>query len=100
MIQSGRIVFGPMEEVLYGMPAAEAVAEETQGLDADRVFLMVRGALARETDEIGKVRRKLGNRCAGIFDRMPPHTPRHGVIVEHGLPGTMSALSNLRRQRH
>jgi len=41
---------------------------------------MVSGTLNRDTDEIAKVRRALGNRYAGIFDRMPPHTPRHAVI--------------------
>ena len=41
---------------------------------------MVSGTLARETDEIEKVRRALGNRCAGMFNRMPPHTPRHAAI--------------------
>ena len=80
MVQSGRVVFGRMEEVLFGRPAAEAVAEEVRQLDANRVLLMVSGTLARETDEIEKVRRELGNRCAGIFDRMPPHTPRQAVI--------------------
>jgi maleylacetate reductase len=80
MAQSGHIVFGQMEEVLFGKPAAEVVAEQARQLGADRVFLMVSGTLARETDEIEKVRRELGNRCAGIFDRMPPHTPRQAVI--------------------
>ncbi len=80
MPQSGRVVFGPMDEVLFGKPAAEAVAEEARRLDAHRVFLMVSGTLNRETDEIEKVRRALGNRCAGTFDKMPPHTPRHAVI--------------------
>jgi maleylacetate reductase len=74
MVQSGRVVFGRMEEVVFGRPAAEAVAEAAQWVDANRVFLMVSGTLARQTNEIDKVRRQLGNRCAGIFDRMPPHT--------------------------
>ncbi len=80
MVQSGRVIFGRMEEVVFGRPAAEAVAEEVLRLDVDRVFLMVSGTLARETDEIEKVRRALGNRCAGVFDRIPPHTPRQAVI--------------------
>jgi maleylacetate reductase len=41
---------------------------------------MVSGTLNRTTDEITKVRRALGNRFAGLFDQMPPHTPRHAVI--------------------
>jgi alcohol dehydrogenase class IV len=80
MPQAGRIAFGNMEAVTFGRPAAEAVAEEARRYEAERVFLMVSGTLNRATDEIAKVRRALGNRCAGVFDHMPPHTPRHAVI--------------------
>src|SRR5256885_11343495 len=80
MPQTGRIAFGNMEAVVFGKPAAEAVAEEARRCEAERVFLMVSGTLNRATDEIAQVRRALGNRCAGVFDRMPPHTPRHAVI--------------------
>ena len=52
MMQSGRVVFSQMEEVQFGVPAAQAVAEQTRRLDAQRVFLMVSGTLNRETDEI------------------------------------------------
>ena len=79
MLQSGHVVFSQMEEVLFGQPAAQAVAEQAK--DAQRVFLMVSGTLNRETDEIDKVRRALGNHCVGMFDRMPPHTPRTAVIA-------------------
>src|SRR5436309_1771772 len=80
MTQSGRIAFGAMEAVIYGRPAAETVAGEARRLGAERVFLMASGTLNRTTDEVAKVQRALGNRCAGIFDRMPPHTPRHAVV--------------------
>src|SRR5690349_1328209 len=79
MLQSGRVVFSQMDEVLFGQPAAPAIAELAK--DAQRVFLMVSGTLRRETDEIAKVQRALGNRCAGVFDRMPAHTPRQAVIA-------------------
>jgi maleylacetate reductase len=79
MPQSGRVVFSQMEQVLFGIPAAQGVAELAQ--HARRVFLMVSGTLNRQTDEIEKVRRALSNRCAGTFDRMPPHTPRSAVIA-------------------
>jgi len=80
MIKSGRVAFGKMDEVLFGVPAAQAIADQARLLGSERVFLMVSGTLNRETDEIEKVRKALGNRCAGVFDRMPPHTPRHAVI--------------------
>jgi maleylacetate reductase len=79
MLQSGRVVFGQMEEVVFGRPAAQAVAELAH--EAQRVFLIVSGTLNRATDEIDKVRRALGNRCVGVFDQMPAHTPRGAVIA-------------------
>src|SRR6266849_8606522 len=80
MQHSGRIAFGAMESVTFGRPAAEIVGEEARRREAERVFLMVSGTLNRATDEIARVRRALGNRFAGLFDRMPPHTPRCAVI--------------------
>jgi alcohol dehydrogenase class IV len=80
-MQSGRIVFGRMEQVVYGKPAAEAVAAFAQTAGATRVFLMASGTLDRETDEIAKVRAALGNRTAGTFAAMPPHTPRSAVVA-------------------
>lgn len=80
-MQSGRVAFGRMEAVTFGQPAAEAVADEVSRTDAERVFLMVSGTLNRETDEIAKLRRALGNKVAGEFDRMAPHTPRASVIA-------------------
>ena len=79
MLQSGRVVFSKMEEVQYGKPARPAIAELVK--DAQRVFLMVSGTLNRETDEVEKVRRALGNNCVGTFDRMPAHSPRSAVIA-------------------
>lgn len=81
MSKSGRVAFGAMDAVVFGKPAAEAVAAEVARLGATRVLLMVSGTLNRETDEIAKVKAALGNKCAGVFDRMPPHTPRSAVIA-------------------
>ncbi len=80
MQPSGRVVFGQMEEVVFGNPAAEAVAAQAARLGAARAFLMVSNSLNRNTDEIEKVRRALGQRWVGTFDRMPPHTPRTAVV--------------------
>src|SRR5262245_42466677 len=81
MAQSGHIVFTKMDEVVYGKPAAATVAELVKRDGAERVFLMVSGTLNRDTEEIDKLRRALGNHCVGTFDRMPPHTPRSAVIA-------------------
>lgn len=62
-----------MEAVAFGRPAAAEIAAEARRCGAERVFLMVSGTRNRTTDEVEKVRRALGNRCAGLFDRMPPY---------------------------
>jgi maleylacetate reductase len=80
MVPAGRVLFGQMDEVVFGKPAAEAIAAQVRRLGATRVFLMVSKSLNRNTEEIDKVRIALGNCCAGTFDRMPAHTPRGAVI--------------------
>jgi len=80
-VQKGRVVFGAMDEVVFGEPAAEAIAAQMDRLGASRTFLMVSGTLRRETDEIARIEKLLGPRCAGIFDAMPQHTPREAVIA-------------------
>ena len=45
----GRVVFGAMDEVVFGRPAREAVVEQLDRLGAQRAFLMVSGTLNRDT---------------------------------------------------
>jgi maleylacetate reductase len=80
-VHRGRVVFGAMDEVVFGDLAAEAIVRQMDRLGALRAFLMVSGTLNRQTDEIEKIRKALGPRCAGIFDAMPAHTPREAVIA-------------------
>jgi maleylacetate reductase len=80
-VHKGRVVFGAMDEVVFGTPAAEAVAGQMDRLRLGRAFLMVSGTLNRNTDEIEKIRKNLGPRCVATFDAMPPHTPREAVIA-------------------
>ena len=80
-MHKGRVVFGAMDEVVFGRHAAEALPEQLDRLGASRAFLMVSGTLNRETGEIEKIRHALGPRCVGTFDAMPAHTPREAVIA-------------------
>lgn len=80
-MHKGRVVFGAMDEVVFGRPAHEAIVEQMDRLGTGRAFLMVSGTLNRQTDEIEKIRRALGSRCVGTFDAMPAHTPRAAVIA-------------------
>jgi maleylacetate reductase len=80
-VHQGRVVFGAMDEVVFGRRASEAIVEQMDRLQANRAFLMVSGTLNRETTEIEKIRQALGPRCVATFDAMPAHTPRAAVIA-------------------
>jgi len=69
-----------MDFVTYGKPAAEALREEAERLDARRVFLIVSRTLNTKTDEIEKIRTSLRDRYAGTFDGIPQHTTREVVV--------------------
>lgn len=80
MILTGSFNFPPIERVMYGASAAQSLREEVERLDARRVFLLVSRTMNRTTDEVNKVCAALGDRYAGLYDRMPPHSPRDAVI--------------------
>jgi maleylacetate reductase len=73
--------YPPMDRVIYGVPLAEALAEEVNRLDARAVYVMASGTLNRETDVIDTVRRVLGNRLAGVCAKIGSHTPRIDVVA-------------------
>jgi maleylacetate reductase len=80
-MQSGTMVFTQMNRVIFGKPAADSIAAEADRLGAKRVFVLAGGTLNRKTDEIGKVRKALGGRFAGVHDHMPAHSPRDAVVA-------------------
>lgn len=81
MPNSGIFQYLPLERVRYGVPFAEAVSAETETLGAQRVFLLIGGTLARETNCIDRMRTALGNKFAGHFDGIGAHTPREAVVA-------------------
>jgi maleylacetate reductase len=70
-----------MDRVIYGIPLAEALAEEIKRLDSRAVYVMASGTLTRETDVVETVRRVLGNRMAGLCAKIGAHTPRPDVVA-------------------
>ena len=72
--------FPGLERVVYGKPAAQALAAEVARIGAKRVFLVVSGTMNRTTDEVQKVRAALADRYAGTYDKIPPFTPRSAVL--------------------
>jgi maleylacetate reductase len=71
----------PMERVVYGVPFAEALAEEVDRAGSHAVYVLASGTLARQTDMIQQVRAALGNRLAGVCARIGSHTPRIDVVA-------------------
>lgn len=70
----------PMNAVYFGANAAEALAREVEKRGSRRVFLLVSGTLNRATDEIAKVRERLGDRYVAEYDQMPQHMPRDAIL--------------------
>jgi maleylacetate reductase len=56
------------------------VLEEADRLQASRAFLIVSHTLNTTTDEIERIQRRLGERHAGTFDRVPQHTTRTNAV--------------------
>lgn len=79
-MHTGMFVFTAIERIAFGQPAAQALRAEVERLKAQRVYLIVSGTMNRTTDEVAKVREALGGRFAGLYDRVPSHTPRDTVI--------------------
>src|SRR5271168_4226169 len=73
--------YPPMDRVIYGIPLAQALADEVNRLGARSVYVMASGTLNRQTDLIDTVRRVLGNRLAGVCAKIGAHTPRTDVVV-------------------
>ncbi|RJL05518.1 maleylacetate reductase [Paracoccus aestuarii] len=69
-----------MEAVIWGEPAAEALAAEAARLDAHNVFVIASATLNRRTDEVSRIAAALGRRFAGLFDGVRPHVPRGDVV--------------------
>jgi maleylacetate reductase len=80
MRPAGSYQYPPMDFVIYGKPAAQALREEAERLDAKRVFLIASRTLNTKTDEIEKIRSGLKDRYAGTFDGIPQHTTRDVVV--------------------
>ena len=80
-MQAGSIVFTKMDRVIFGQPAAQALAAEAERVDAKRVFFLVGNTLNHQTDEVSKLSAALGGRFAGLYDHMPAHSPRTSVVA-------------------
>ncbi|MFG1374270.1 iron-containing alcohol dehydrogenase [Xanthobacter oligotrophicus] len=77
----GRYDVLPQDRIVFGVPAPEAIAEVASELGAARVFLVTSRTLSRKTDEIDRIRSRLGARFIGLFDDCVAHVPRSSVLT-------------------
>jgi len=80
-MHAGLYSFLPQERVIWGRPAAEAVAEEAERRRARRVFLLSSATLARKTPVVDGVAAALGPRVVGRFLDCVQHSPRGSVLA-------------------
>lgn len=72
--------FPLQERVVYGKPAAEAVAAEVTALGFDRVYVMSTRSLGGEDGLARRIAAVLGARCGGVYAGVTAHSPRDSVI--------------------
>ena len=80
-MQKGTFRYPHMERVIYGVPFAEALAQEIDLVGARSVYVLASSTLARETDAMDQVRQVLGNRFSGLAPKIGAHTPRNDVVA-------------------
>ena len=68
------------ERVIYGKPAADAVAEEIARAAAEKVFVTTTRSISGGA-LVGRIVASLGKKFAGKFDAIAAHSPREGVIA-------------------
>jgi len=76
MRKAGIHNFPAIDRVVYGKAASDALKDETERLNAKRVFLLASRTLNTKTDEIEKIRRALGDKHVATFDGIAQHTTR------------------------
>jgi len=85
MVVKSQVVLTATERVTLGMPAAEAVAEESSNRGARKVFILASSHLNQKTDEIRRIEAALGSRHIATHDGIQPHAPRGEILkaAEH-----------------
>lgn len=69
-----------IERVISGTPFDQAIADEAERLGARHVYVVVGGTLSRETDTLDRLKAALGDRFAGVCNRMASHSPIDQVV--------------------
>lgn len=71
----------PLERVIFGRPAPEAIAHEVEALGKTRVFLLSSNSLSGPDALPAQIAKVLGPKCVGVFTDIPSHAPRTAVVA-------------------
>jgi alcohol dehydrogenase class IV len=83
-MREGSYRYLEQERVIYGRPAALAVAQEADRLAAKHIFVATGRTLNRATPIVSELTAPLGPALAGVFDECIEHTPRNTVVALAG----------------
>jgi len=81
MSGSHQMILTSTEQVKFGRPAAECVADLIAQYGFERVLLLASRSLNTNTDEISKIEHALGTSHAITIDGIQPHAPRADVVM-------------------
>jgi alcohol dehydrogenase class IV len=81
MANIGTMGFTRTERVVFGTPAADALAAEAARLGAKRVFILAGSSLLKQTDEVTRIQRALGDRFAAVWSGIQAHAPRADILA-------------------
>jgi len=77
---TGSYEFLAQDRVIFGKPAAKAVADSLDKLGARRALIVASKSLSSKTGEIAAIVAELGERCIGVYDSCVEHVPRESVL--------------------
>ena len=77
---SGEFRFPPISSVVFGKGSVQRVREKIDEFGAKRALVVTVPPLVAQTDLVERVKRALGDKCAGVFSGVVQHVPRQCVI--------------------
>ena len=81
-IKPGHFAIQSTEQIIFGVPLAEAVVAEADRYGARRVFLTSTRSLAKLSDgPLQRAERALGARYVGTYAAIASHSPREDVVA-------------------
>tara|TARA_B110000467_G_scaffold100827_1_gene91346 strand:- start:1902 stop:3038 length:1137 start_codon:yes stop_codon:yes gene_type:complete len=72
--------YSPLDRVIWDTQATDAILNEVERLNVDKVYIVASSTLSKKTDEISKIKNILGNKFVGLFDSCIQHSPLENVI--------------------